>query len=161
MTSPDEMPWPCRGERVCGLAPRAIGTAVSAGLRRAAGDLPRPAAGRPASPWEIVAAALGMVGLAAMAVQFVTSGLFEAVSARLGNRPGTWPFTRSPRGGCCALVLHPVVYVVPTWQARSGAAWERLWAYHYLPLPQRCDRAGSTFGADSSDRALRQPPALR
>jgi predicted ferric reductase len=32
-----------------------------------------------------------------------------------------------------ALVLHPVIYVVPTWQADPALAWERLWAYHTLP----------------------------
>ena len=38
----------------------------------------------PAATWEIAAAGLGLVGLAAMAVQFVTSGRFQLISGRLG-----------------------------------------------------------------------------
>lgn len=92
---------------------------------------------RPAAPtvtWEIAAAGLGLVGLAAMAVQFVTSGRFEVISGRLGidrvmafHKTAAWWVL-------LALVLHPLAYVVPTYQADPALAQERLVAY--LALPQ-------------------------
>jgi len=132
MTSPDDDAMAVPRRKGLRLAPRALAPlyllACAAPLVLAA---TRSAA--PASPWEIAAAALGMVGLAAMAVQFVTSGRFEAVSGRLGidrvmafHKIAAWWVL-------AALVLHPVVYVVPTWQADPALAWERLWAYHTLP----------------------------
>jgi predicted ferric reductase len=131
MTSPDH-DIAAASPRGLRLAPRALGPlyilACAAPLILAA---TRNAA--PASPWEIAAAALGMVGLAAMAVQAVTSGRFELVSGRLGidrvmafHKVAAWWVL-------LALLLHPVIYVVPTWQADPALAWERLWAYHTLP----------------------------
>jgi predicted ferric reductase len=87
----------------------------------------------PTIGWEVAAAGLGMVGLAAMAVQFVTSGRFEIVSGRLGidrvmafHKTAAWWVL-------LALLLHPVVYVVPTFVADPALGLERLWAYHRLP----------------------------
>lgn len=87
----------------------------------------------PTVTWEIAAAGLGLVGLAAMAVQFVTSGRFEIVSGRLGidrvmafHKTAAWWVL-------VALLLHPVVYVVPTFVADPALGVERLWAYHTLP----------------------------
>jgi predicted ferric reductase len=87
----------------------------------------------PATRWEIAAAGLGLVGLAAMAVQFATSGRFQIVSGRLGidrvmafHKTAAWWVL-------VALVLHPVAYVVPTWLEDSTLGIERLWAYHTLP----------------------------
>jgi len=83
--------------------------------------------------WEIAAAGLGLVGLSAMAVQFVTSGRFQIVSGRLGidrvmafHKTAAWWVL-------VALLLHPVVYVVPTFLADPALGVERLWAYHTLP----------------------------
>jgi predicted ferric reductase len=94
------------------------------------------AATRSVSPtvaWELAAAGAGLVGLAALAVQFVTSGRFEIVSGRLGidhvmafHKTAAWWVL-------LALLLHPVVYVIPTFQADPALALERLWAYHTLP----------------------------
>jgi len=87
----------------------------------------------PTVTWEIAAAGLGLVGLAAMAVQFVTSGRFEIVSGRLGidrvmafHKTAAWWVL-------VALLLHPVVYVVPTFVADPALGVERFWAYHTLP----------------------------
>ncbi|HKL70962.1 ferredoxin reductase family protein [Salibaculum sp.] len=88
----------------------------------------------PAATWEIAAAGLGLVGLAAMAVQFVTSGRFQLISGRLGidrvmafHKTAAWWVL----GG---LVLHPLAYVLPTFQADPALGLERLVAY--LTLPQ-------------------------
>lgn len=92
--------------------------------------------GRPVAPldtWEAGAAAAGMVGLAGMAVQFVTSGRFESVSGRLGidrimafHKFAAWWVL-------AALLLHPLLYVLPTWMERPDLGFERLVAYATLP----------------------------
>lgn len=90
----------------------------------------------PHDPLERLAAGLGMVGLAAMAVQFVTSGRFEVVSGRLGidkimafHKLAAWWIL-------LAIVLHPLAYVAPTWLDDPNLGTERLVAYltqpHYL-----------------------------
>lgn len=94
------------------------------------------AAGRrvaPLDPWEKAAAALGLLALAAMAVQFVTSGRFEAVSGRLGidkimafHKLAAWWVL-------LALLLHPLLYVLPTWAENPALGAERLTAYLTLP----------------------------
>jgi predicted ferric reductase len=87
----------------------------------------------PTSGWTLAAAGLGLVGLAGMAVQFVTSGRFEIVSGRLGidrvmafHKTAAWWVL-------LALLLHPVIYVVPTFLADPDLGMERLWAYYTLP----------------------------
>lgn len=87
----------------------------------------------PLDPWEKVGAGLGLVALTAMAVQFVTSGRFEAVSGRLGidkimsfHKIAAWWVL-------AALVLHPLFYVLPTWLDDSELGMRRLVAYHVLP----------------------------
>jgi predicted ferric reductase len=87
----------------------------------------------PTVGWELAAAGLGLAGLAAMAVQFVTSGRFETVSGRLGidrvmafHKTAAWWVL-------LAILVHPVAYVVPTFLADPELALERLWAYHVLP----------------------------
>ena len=86
--------------------------------------------------WERAGAALGMVALVAMAIQFVTSGRFEAVSGRLGidkimafHKVAAWWVV-------IAIVFHPLAYVLPTWTADPALGAERLTAYltvpHYL-----------------------------
>ncbi|MDR9428446.1 MAG: ferredoxin reductase family protein [Salibaculum sp.] len=88
----------------------------------------------PTVTWEIAAAGLGLIGLAAMAVQFVTSGRFQLISGRLGidrvmafHKTAAWWVLG-------ALLLHPLAYVVPTVQADPALGLERLIAY--LTLPQ-------------------------
>jgi predicted ferric reductase len=87
----------------------------------------------PASAWEYAAAGLGLVGLGAMAVQFVTSGRFRIVSAHLGidkimafHKLAAWWVL-------VALLLHPLAYVAPTWLEDPGLGTERLMAYLTLP----------------------------
>jgi len=83
--------------------------------------------------WERVGAALGLVALVAMAIQFVTSGRFEAVSGRLGidkimafHKVASWWVL-------IALVAHPLAYVLPTWIDDPALGAERLAAYLTLP----------------------------
>jgi Predicted ferric reductase len=87
----------------------------------------------PTVAWELAAAGAGLAGLAAMAVQFVTSGRFQIVSGRLGidhvmafHKTAAWWVL-------LALILHPVAYVVPTLQADPALAQERMMAYLTLP----------------------------
>jgi len=87
----------------------------------------------PPAPWEILAAGLGLVGLAIIAVQFVTSGRFEIVSGRLGidrvmafHKTAAW-------WALLALLFHPVAYTLPTWLADPELGRERLVAYLTLP----------------------------
>ena len=84
-------------------------------------------------PWERAGAALGLVALAAMAVQFLTSGRFEGVSGRLGidrimefHKIAAWAVL-------LALILHPLLYVLPTWTEDPALGQERLTAYLTLP----------------------------
>ena len=87
----------------------------------------------PADSWELAAAALGMIGLGAMAVQFVTSGRFEILSGHLGidkimafHKIAVWWIL-------LALVLHPLAYVLPTWLENPELGAERMLAYLTLP----------------------------
>lgn len=94
------------------------------------------AVGRAVAPfdaWEKAAAALGLVGLAAMAVQFVTSGRFEAVSGRLGIDKIMAFHKQAAVWVLLALVLHPFLYVLPTWLENPALGTERLVAYLTLP----------------------------
>ena len=87
----------------------------------------------PLDPWERLGAGLGLVALAAMAVQFVTSGRFGLVSGQLGidkimafHKVAAWWVL-------LALVLHPVFYVLPTLLDDPELGMQRLVAYHVLP----------------------------
>lgn len=87
----------------------------------------------PSDIWERAAAAMGMVALAAMAIQFATSGRFEAISGRLGidkimafHKIAAWWVL-------IALVLHPLAYVLPTWVDEPALGVERLMAYLTRP----------------------------
>ena len=88
----------------------------------------------PGHPWEWAAAALGMVALAAMAVQVVTSGRLRTVSDPLGIDRIMAFHKISAWWVLLALVLHPLAYVLPTWVADPALGAERLWAYLTLPL---------------------------
>ncbi len=87
----------------------------------------------PGHRWEYAAAALGMIALGGMAVQFVTSGRFDSVSGELGidkimafHKVAAWWLL-------IAAVLHPLAYVVPTWIDDPARGTERLVAYLTLP----------------------------
>jgi predicted ferric reductase len=87
----------------------------------------------PFHPWERAGAAMGLVALMAMAVQFLTSGRFEGVSGRLGidrimefHKIAAWAVL-------LALLLHPFLYVVPTWMESPALGRERMTAYLTLP----------------------------
>jgi predicted ferric reductase len=120
-----------------GVRPPRLGGGALAILYLSVGLLPLAlAAGRrvaPLDPWEKAGAGLGLVALTAMAVQFVTSGRFEAVSGRLGidkimtfHKVAAWWVL-------AALVLHPLLYVLPTWLDDPDLGMRRLVAYHVLP----------------------------
>ncbi|MCF3972131.1 ferredoxin reductase family protein [Paracoccus salsus] len=83
--------------------------------------------------WERAAAAFGMIALVAMAIQFVTSGRFQAVSGQLGidkimafHKIAAWWVL-------IAVILHPLAYVLPTWLDDPALGVERLAAYLTLP----------------------------
>jgi predicted ferric reductase len=87
----------------------------------------------PADPWEYAAAALGIVALGGMAVQFVTSGRFESISGKLGidkimafHKVAAWWLL-------IAALAHPLAYVLPTWLDDPARGTERLLAYLTLP----------------------------
>lgn len=87
----------------------------------------------PMSMWEVVAAGLGLVGLAAMAVQFVTSGRFQVVSGHLGIDRVMAFHKTAAQWVLLGLVLHPFLYVMPTVLAEPSTGLERLLAYVKLP----------------------------
>lgn len=81
----------------------------------------------------MAAAALGLVALPAMAVQFLMSGRFESVSGRLGidrimafHKVAAWWIA-------LAIVLHPPAYVVPTLLDDFDRGLERMVAYIASP----------------------------
>jgi predicted ferric reductase len=94
------------------------------------------AVGRSTAPlvdWEKAAAGLGLVALVAMAVQFVTSGRIRMASGQLGidkimafHKLAAWWVL-------LALILHPLLYVLPTWLDDPALGTERLVAYLTLP----------------------------
>lgn len=87
----------------------------------------------PPVAWEIAAAACGLVGLAALAVQFVSSGRFQIVSGHLGIDRVMAFHKTAASWVLLALLLHPVLYVVPTFAVDPVLGIERLWAYHTVP----------------------------
>lgn len=87
----------------------------------------------PLHPWELAGAGAGLALLAALAVQFVTSGRFGPVSGRLGidkimafHKIAAWWVL-------VGLLLHPVLYVLPTLLDDPELGMRRLIAYHVLP----------------------------
>lgn len=87
----------------------------------------------PADRWEIAGAALGLSGLAAMAVQVATSGRFEVASGHLGIDKMMAFHKVSAWWVLIALILHPGLYVVPTVLENPDLGLERLVAYLTLP----------------------------
>ena len=83
----------------------------------------------PAHPWELAGAALGMIAVWGMAVQFTTSGRFEVISGQLGidKIMAFHRFAALWLG--LAVVLHPLFYVLPTWMNDPELGWLRLRFY--------------------------------
>ncbi len=86
-----------------------------------------------AHPWELAGAALGLMALVGMAVQFVTSGRFESASGRLGIDRIMAFHKLAAHWLAVAVVLHPLLYVVPTWMADPALGWMRLQFYLTAP----------------------------
>lgn len=87
----------------------------------------------PLDPWEKVGTGLGLAALAAMAVQFVTSGRFGLVSGRLGIDKIMAFHKIAALWVLLALLLHPILYVLPTWLDDPDLGMRRLVAYLVLP----------------------------
>lgn len=87
----------------------------------------------PLDDWEAVAAALGLAGLTAMAVQFVTSGRFGVVSGKLGIDKIMAFHKIAARWVLLGLLLHPLLYVLPTWLDDPALGSDRFLAYLTLP----------------------------
>lgn len=87
----------------------------------------------PLTPWGLAAAALGLAGLTAMAIQFVTSGRFQVVSGRLGIDRIMAFHKVAARWVLLGLLLHPVLYVLPTWLEDRALGMELLLAYLTVP----------------------------
>jgi predicted ferric reductase len=83
----------------------------------------------PMDRWEYAAAAMGIVALWGMAVQFVTSGRFGAISGRLGIDKIMAFHKLAALWVLLALVLHPLIYVLPTWLDDPDLGWIRLRFY--------------------------------
>lgn len=87
----------------------------------------------PMDKWERAAAAMGMVALVALAIQFVSSGRFEAVSGRLGIDKIMAFHKIAALWVLIGLILHPLAFVLPTWTNDPALGSERLTAYLTLP----------------------------
>ena len=112
--------------------PRLNGPALAAAYLLAAFlplGLARTQSVAPADQWELAAAAMGLVALWGMAVQFVTSGRFESVSGRLGIDKIMAFHKMAALWVALALVLHPLAYVLPTWAEDPDLGWIRLRFY--------------------------------
>ncbi|WFE73663.1 ferredoxin reductase family protein [Roseinatronobacter sp. S2] len=83
----------------------------------------------PAAMWEYAAAAMGMIALLGMAVQFVTSGRFEGVSGKLGIDKIMGFHKLAASWVALAVVLHPLAYIWPTWAQDPELGWLRLQFY--------------------------------
>ena len=83
----------------------------------------------PMDRWEYAAAAMGMIALWGMAVQFVTSGRFEAVSGKLGIDKVMAFHKLAAIWIGLALLLHPLAYILPTWLDDPALGWVRLRFY--------------------------------
>ncbi len=117
--------WPGLSARAMGLAyllicllPLAL-----AGLSRVA----------PLDRWEAVGAGLGLSGLVAMVIQVLSSGRFQIVSGGMGIDRIMAFHKIAAYWVLLALLLHPLLYVLPTFQDDPALGAERLRAYLTLP----------------------------
>lgn len=87
----------------------------------------------PLDRWEAFGAGLGLSALMAMVVQLLTSGRFRLVSGRMGIDRIMAFHKIAAMAVLLALLLHPLVYVLPTFLDDPARGAERLLAYHMLP----------------------------
>jgi predicted ferric reductase len=80
----------------------------------------------PADAWGEAGTAAGSIALAAMAVQFLTSGRFETFAGRLGIDVTMAFHKRAARWTVVAVVLHPLLYVAPTMIEDPSRGFERI-----------------------------------
>ena len=108
-----------------GLSGRALAlgylVVVAAGLVLAA-SVPIP----PNHAWGEAATALGIVGLAMMALQFFSSGRFRSLSGRIGIDRSIAFHRWAARILLIAVILHPLLYTVPTFLADPARGFDRL-----------------------------------
>lgn len=86
----------------------------------------------PLDAWERFGTGLGLAALAAIAVQFVTSGRFDPVSGRLGIDKIMAFHKIAALWVLLALILHPLAYVLPTLLDDPDLGMRRLAAYFTL-----------------------------
>ncbi len=108
-----------------GLSGRALAlgylVVIAAGLALAA-SVPIP----PNHAWGEAATALGIIGLAMMALQFFSSGRFRSLSGRIGIDRSIAFHRWAARILLIAVVLHPLLYTVPTFLADPARGFDRL-----------------------------------
>lgn len=80
----------------------------------------------PDHAWGEAATALGIVALAMMALQFFSSGRFRALSGRIGIDRSIAFHRFAARILLLFVLLHPLLYTVPTFLADPGRGWDRL-----------------------------------
>ena len=82
----------------------------------------------PAGPWGEAGAATGMVAAVALMLQFVTSGRFETLAGGVGIDV-TMAFHKwTARMLVLAVILHPLLYLAPTFLDDPQLGLTRLWA---------------------------------
>lgn len=80
----------------------------------------------PDGPWAEAATGLGIAALAMMALQFFSSGRFRILTGRIGIDRAI-AFHRWAAGALlAAVILHPVLYAVPTFMIDPALGFERL-----------------------------------
>jgi len=108
-----------------GLSGRALAlgylVVIAAGLALAA-RVPIP----PNHAWGEAATALGIIGLAMMALQFFSSGRFRGLSGRIGIDRSIAFHRWAARILLIAVILHPLLYTVPTFLADPARGFDRL-----------------------------------
>lgn len=80
----------------------------------------------PDHAWGEAATALGIVALAMMALQFFSSGRFRGLSGRIGIDRSIAFHRFAARVLLLFVLLHPLLYTVPTFLADPGRGWDRL-----------------------------------
>ncbi|HSP25964.1 MAG TPA: ferric reductase-like transmembrane domain-containing protein, partial [Saliniramus sp.] len=77
-------------------------------------------------PWAEAASGLGMVALAMLGLQFFTSGRFRTLSGRIGIDRTIAFHAWAARALLAAVILHPLLYAVPTFVTDAGRGFQVL-----------------------------------
>ncbi|MCC5977924.1 MAG: ferric reductase-like transmembrane domain-containing protein [Salinarimonas sp.] len=80
----------------------------------------------PDHSWGEAATALGIIALAMMALQFLSSGRFRGLTGRIGIDRSIAFHRWAARILLIAVVLHPLLYTVPTFMADPARGFDRL-----------------------------------